>query len=494
MDKLKKAAFRKALPFLIGGLAFFLSLLFITAVVAEMMAVIGSDAGANNKRYKEEEERQQINLFSLDRYTITGQKVGNKYFLTFLFSGWKIDEIELEDIPQSQSITVKIPSISGTREEMAYSYLVRKGFTPEGACGLLANIDVESGHTWKGTIEEGFSSSYQGKEVLWKGYGLCQWTNTETVYGISWRRKNLIEHLENKGLDPSVDSDALFFEQLNYAITEPGYENIISRIKYSTDANRAAEIWCREWENPDNVDAQASRRGRIAEEYFAAYKNKDVNVDSSGSFDEVTLKLKIEKEDGMIYLDGHLNGTNIAGAFKDGKDDLSGYGTYGAGAYSRGGVIASPYGTTKFYITSVAMVYRIDPVTGQGLTIHRGWDLDGGDDGQPIYSVTSGTVVLAGYIEGGGNNCVVIQSGDLFVQYAHMSAKFVSVGDVVTAGQRIGSQGNEGWSTASHLHLEFRRGSIWGEATANLEDVKAMFMENAINYNSVQYQFNEIIR
>lgn len=475
MDKLKKAAFRKALPFIIGGFAFFFSLVFITAVIAEMMAIIGSDAGASNKKYKEEEEREQINLSSLDRYTITGEKVGNKYFLTFLFSGWKIEEIELEDIPQSQSVTVKIPSISGTREEMAYSFLVRKGFTSEGASGLLANINHESG--FNPTLIE-YETGI--------GYGICQWSFE--------RRDNVEAWLKEKGLDPYKDTDELFLAQLEYAITEPGYENIVSRIKYSSDANRAAEIWCREWEVPANVEIQVSRRGLLAEQYYAAYKNKNVNYDASGSFDEVTLKVKLEKEDGRVYLDGHLNGTNIAGSFKDGKDGVSGLGSYGIGAYSRGGVIASPYGTTKFYITSVAMVYRIDPLNGNGLSIHRGWDLDGGDDGQPIYSVTSGKVVHSGYIEGGGNNCVVIQTGDLFIQYAHMSAKYVSVGDVVMAGQRIGDQGSEGWATGSHLHLEFRRGSMWGEATANLNDVKTMFMEYAINYNSVQNEFNNIIR
>lgn len=90
--------------------------------------------------------------------------------------------------------------------------------------------------------------------------------------------------------------------------------------------------------------------------------------------------------------------------------------------------------------------------------LHGGADI-GGAVGAPIYAVADGVVTKAaqGYNGGSGNN-VRINHGKLAGEametaYLHMHDITVSEGQKVKKGQRIGSVGNTGLSTAPHLHF-----------------------------------------
>ena len=43
--------------------------------------------------------------------------------------------------------------------------------------------------------------------------------------------------------------------------------------------------------------------------------------------------------------------------------------------------------------------------------------------------------------------------------YAHMHDMFVETGDALTPNQQLGTMGNSGNSTGTHLHLEVRAGT-----------------------------------
>lgn len=60
-----------------------------------------------------------------------------------------------------------------------------------------------------------------------------------------------------------------------------------------------------------------------------------------------------------------------------------------------------------------------------------------------------------------GGNFIVVQMGDLFGYYGHMSAIAVRVGDSVSKGQTLGWQGATGYVTGPHVHWEIRKGG-WG--------------------------------
>ena len=104
------------------------------------------------------------------------------------------------------------------------------------------------------------------------------------------------------------------------------------------------------------------------------------------------------------------------------------------------GKLGNPFGSSRFTITDVALVWRY--CTFHGMELHGGWDLALGYTGTPIYAVSAGKVVVAGPFGGYGNHVVVIQSGDKYVLYGHMSEMRVRVGDSVQVGDRVGSQGS----------------------------------------------------
>ncbi|MBE6031592.1 MAG: M23 family metallopeptidase [Clostridiales bacterium] len=86
---------------------------------------------------------------------------------------------------------------------------------------------------------------------------------------------------------------------------------------------------------------------------------------------------------------------------------------------------------------------------------HTGVDLDG-NTGDPIYAVDDGVVTFAG-TKGAYGKLVKISHGNgVETWYGHCNKLHVSVGDVVSKGDRIADVGNTGRSYGSHLHFEVR--------------------------------------
>lgn len=104
---------------------------------------------------------------------------------------------------------------------------------------------------------------------------------------------------------------------------------------------------------------------------------------------------------------------------------------------------------------------RQSPISGKQ-EFHTGIDLVLSHQA-PIASFTSGTVVhaqmgLTGSGFGGFGHVVAIQDeyGCLHM-YAHLDQIKVGAGQRVRVGEVVGTQGNTGKSTGSHLHYEVRR-------------------------------------
>lgn len=94
--------------------------------------------------------------------------------------------------------------------------------------------------------------------------------------------------------------------------------------------------------------------------------------------------------------------------------------------------------------------------TGSWSRYHTGQDFPA-PTGTPVYAASSGIVggdmSAAGWA--GFAYVTIHHSGGGSTLYAHLSARVVSAGQAVRAGQLIGYVGNEGRSFGSHLHFEY---------------------------------------
>ena len=73
--------------------------------------------------------------------------------------------------------------------------------------------------------------------------------------------------------------------------------------------------------------------------------------------------------------------------------------------------------------------------------------------GTNVYATHDGTVTQAAYDSHYGNY-VVLELDGYTTKYAHMETVSVSTGQTVEKGTIIGTTGNTGNSTGSHLHIE----------------------------------------
>ncbi|WP_010531298.1 M23 family metallopeptidase [Lentibacillus jeotgali] len=92
---------------------------------------------------------------------------------------------------------------------------------------------------------------------------------------------------------------------------------------------------------------------------------------------------------------------------------------------------------------------------------HKGIDIAGPSD-RSILAADNGTVVSAGYNNGGyGNKIVINHNNGMRTVYAHLSSINVSSGETVEKGSKIGVMGSTGNSTGVHLHFEvYKNGAL----------------------------------
>ncbi len=92
--------------------------------------------------------------------------------------------------------------------------------------------------------------------------------------------------------------------------------------------------------------------------------------------------------------------------------------------------------------------------------LHKGIDI-ARPSARTIKAADNGTVVSAGYSGGYGNKVVINHNNGLKTVYAHLESISVSVGQVVSQGQKLGIMGSTGNSTGVHLHFEvYENGSL----------------------------------
>ena len=98
--------------------------------------------------------------------------------------------------------------------------------------------------------------------------------------------------------------------------------------------------------------------------------------------------------------------------------------------------------------------YRMDPLQG-GTRFHTGIDLVAYME-TPVFATAAGTVVKAASDGTEGNSVEIDHGFNYRTIYSHLGNIQVKEGDKLKRGDRIGTTGNSGRSTAPHLHYEVK--------------------------------------
>lgn len=148
--------------------------------------------------------------------------------------------------------TGETPELNTPAPAVYYYLRTRLGLNSAAACGVMANIEAESGFSTGALGDDGTS------------IGLCQWHNG--------RFENLYNYCYGNGYDPTSLSGQL--EYLNYEL-HTGYSYILDYL-YSVEDNvggcyDAGEYFCVNFERPANAEEKGAERGSNAISYYWNY-------------------------------------------------------------------------------------------------------------------------------------------------------------------------------------------------------------------------------
>jgi len=116
----------------------------------------------------------------------------------------------------------------------------------------------------------------------------------------------------------------------------------------------------------------------------------------------------------------------------------------------------------------------------RGGRLHAGTDLAGVPSGTPIKSLTGGKVLYASTYGGYGNTVDLQVSPGKIFRFGHLDGFGVKAGQVISAGDIIGTLGNTGIGTGPHLHFEHRKKLDFGAGTSMDPETTGALSEIAI--------------
>lgn len=228
----------------------------------------------------------------------------------------KLPYITYEAEESEPEVDITVPTLvemtPAETEKAFYKYLTETlGLNCAAACGVLVNIDKESGfkstnlqNTYEGkygsdaeytaAVDNGTYTGFVNDQA---GYGLAQWTY--------WSRKQkLLEYARNQGKSiGDAEMQIRFFGQ-----EIKGYSGVWNTLKTventAEGAYKAGYNVCYYYEAPANTAVRSEERGKSAKTYFAKYSGQSAgNSTDSANEGEYTVKIgdtltKIAAENG----------------------------------------------------------------------------------------------------------------------------------------------------------------------------------------------------
>lgn len=106
---------------------------------------------------------------------------------------------------------------------------------------------------------------------------------------------------------------------------------------------------------------------------------------------------------------------------------------------------------------------------------HDGLDISGTGYGSPIKAANNGLIVTSDYTDTNGNFIIIAHSNGYYTIYGHMAARYKQPGDIVMAGDIIGSMGETGYAFGVHLHFGLSNGPCWGNGSTWLNPLTTIY-------------------
>ena len=145
---------------------------------------------------------------------------------------------------------------------------------------------------------------------------------------------------------------------------------------------------------------------------------------------------------------------------------------------------------SSYYVTCM-YYYKDGSKHGSRYGYNKAIDIAGGGN---IIAAESGTVELATDVGNTsfGKYVVIKHASGEKTLYGHLSSYCVSVGQIVSKGQKIGVMGSTGNSTGTHLHFEYSGGDPW-KMYFNSKYASNIVFEQNVRSNNSSYNSDKTI-
>lgn len=207
------------------------------------------------------------------------------------------------------SISTLSPSLqaeAASNQQIVFEYLTDDlGYSVAAACGIMANISVESGYS----PNAGNSSG---------AYGLCQWMGS--------RRSRMRNWCSSNGFSSSSVEGQLAFLDHELQTSYPSVYYYLQSVENTSDgAYDAAYYFCYHYEAPANRGGQSSRRGSIAAgSLWAAYSKYAVDMWEDTESGKKYWHKEGYYQTGWMKLDGDRYYFDAEGILRTGVFNVSG--------------------------------------------------------------------------------------------------------------------------------------------------------------------------
>lgn len=160
--------------------------------------------------------------------------------------------------------------------QLIWSNLVRNGFSEAAAAGVLVNMENEGGfNPWRWESDDVLATTDWNiiDSSMIHGYGLCGWTPSGKYLHDNWASLGLYPSTY-KGYSPNYTdqpgnasdghAQMIFIiegQRYNWVTSGTGRVNVSwQQFRTIDDPAWAAEVWCRNYEYPANLEQEVSER------------------------------------------------------------------------------------------------------------------------------------------------------------------------------------------------------------------------------------------